>query len=243
MRHYFVNREKEESEFFSFKEAVLGDEYLINSCNDIFSKSKIDYGTVLLLETFIEQFKNLNSANATNVSCETFSRGQSSKGLKESSNKDVAGSCVNNTKEKTNQLNILDMGCGYGIISMVLNKHLGCKITAADINTTALELTNKNLLSNGFNLERFALLESNLYSNINNKYNHIVTNPPIKVGKEILFGLVSGAPDALVEGGTITLVIRKDAGMESLKKHMQNTFGNCQILKRHKGYFILQSVK
>ena len=43
--------------------------------------------------------------------------------------------------------------------------------------------------------------------------------------------------------GSLTLVIRKDQGEESLKKHIEEVFGYCEILKRNKGFYILHSVK
>lgn len=77
-----------------------------------------------------------------------------------------------------------------------------------------LNLQNKNSKLN--NVETM-VFESNLYDNVDKKYNHIVTNPPIKAGKETLFKVVSGAKEVLEQNGTITLVIKKKHGMESLK--------------------------
>ena len=74
-------------------------------------------------------------------------------------------------------------------------------------------------------------------------YDFVVTNPPIKTGKKLLFDLMQGSYDHLNVNGQLILVIRKDHGMESLKKHIISIFGNCEIIERNKGFYILKSVK
>jgi 16S rRNA (guanine1207-N2)-methyltransferase len=55
--------------------------------------------------------------------------------------------------------------------------------------------------------------------------------------------MLTGASSRLAVGGTLTVVLQKKQGAPSAKKLMQATFGNCQIIKKDKGYYILQSVK
>ena len=87
------------------------------------------------------------------------------------------------------------------------------------------------------------MFKSNGFENVTNNYDFIVTNPPIKTGKKLLFELMEGCYTHLNPGGTLTLVIRKDHGEESLKKKLIEVFGNCEILKRNKGYYILHCIK
>lgn len=135
---------------------------------------------------------------------------------------------------------VLDVGCGYGVIGIILKKHFpNLEVAMVDINKTAIELAKENSLKN--NVETL-VFESDMYNSVDTKYNHIVTNPPIKAGKQNLFMVVIGAKDVLEKDGTITLVIKKKHGMESLKNHMKQTFGNVSILKRDKGYYILHSI-
>lgn len=135
---------------------------------------------------------------------------------------------------------VLDLGCGIGSIGVILKSEFGeCNVDMADINNTAIQLAKKNCEANNVSNNVFF---SNLYSDIDKKYDYIVTNPPIKVGKEILFGVVTGAKSHLKGGGEIVLVIRKSHGQESMKKHMESVFGNAEILKRDKGYYIMRSV-
>lgn len=137
----------------------------------------------------------------------------------------------------------LDFGCGYGIIGLVLIKKLGVKIDFADVNGTAIELTRANLLKNGIK-SAGDLIKSDGFINITKQdYDFIVTNPPIKTGKKLLFNIIDNCFTHLKVEGSLTLVIRKDQGEASLKKHIEEVFGNCEILKRNKGFYILHSIK
>lgn len=137
--------------------------------------------------------------------------------------------------------NGLDLGCGYGVVGISLIKKLDVVCDFVDVNSTAIELTRKNLLLNGIR-KGANVIKSNGLDEVNTKYDFIVTNPPIKVGKVILFKLMDDCKTHLVKGGTLTLVIRKSHGEESLKKKLIELFGNCEILQRNKGYYILHSV-
>ena len=117
----------------------------------------------------------------------------------------------------------LDLGCGLGVISIALIKRFNVTFDMVDINNTAVKLSKENL--------------------IKNKYDFIITNPPIKTGKLLLFNLMGGAYNHLNDNGQLILVIRKDHGMESLKKHIISIFNNCEIIERDKGFYILKAVK
>ncbi|MBR2467474.1 MAG: class I SAM-dependent methyltransferase [Clostridia bacterium] len=136
---------------------------------------------------------------------------------------------------------VLDVGCGYGAIGILLKKYFeNIDVDMIDINQTAVKLSQENAKLNGVVVNAF---ESNMYENVHNKYAHIVTNPPIKAGKQNLFSVITGGIEVLEDGGTITLVIKKKHVMESLKNHMNQIFGNVEVLKKDKGYYILHSVK
>ena len=136
----------------------------------------------------------------------------------------------------------LDLGCGYGVIGISIIKKLGLNCDMIDVNGTAVELSLHNLLLNGIRAGA-NVFKSNGFENVNSTYDFIVTNPPIKTGKKLLFELMEGAYSHLNIGGTLTLVIRKDHGEESLKKKLTEIFGNCEILKRNKGFYILHCIK
>ena len=138
--------------------------------------------------------------------------------------------------------NGLDLGCGYGVIGISLIKQLGVNCDMIDVNGTAVELSIHNLMLNGVRAGA-KVFKSNGFENVDSNYDFIVTNPPIKTGKKLLFELMDGCFDHLNQGGTLTLVIRKSHGEESLKKKLTELFGNCEILKRNKGFYILHCVR
>lgn len=138
--------------------------------------------------------------------------------------------------------NGIDVGCGYGVIGMSLIKKLGVNCDMIDINGTAVELTTYNLMLNGIK-KGAKVFKSDGFEKVEGKYDFVVTNPPIKTGKTLLFRLMQESYDHLNDGGTLTLVIRKDHGEESLRKKLIEIFGNCEILKRNKGFYILHSTR
>ena len=138
--------------------------------------------------------------------------------------------------------NGLDLGCGYGVIGISIIKKLGLNCDMIDVNGTAVDLALHNLMINGIR-SGANVFKSNGFENVTSTYDFIVTNPPIKTGKKLLFELMDGCYKHLNIGGTLTLVIRKNHGEESLKKKLTELFGNCEILQRNKGFYILHCVR
>ncbi|WP_170243336.1 methyltransferase [Streptococcus suis] len=135
---------------------------------------------------------------------------------------------------------LLDVGCGYGPLGLTLAKVFNVQPTMIDINSRALDLAQKNATLNGVESEIF---QSDIYEHVTKKYDYIVSNPPIRAGKAVVHEVISGAHAYLVDGGTLTIVIQKKQGAPSAKTKMEEVFGNCQIKKKDKGYYILESVK
>ncbi|MDG3132407.1 class I SAM-dependent methyltransferase [Streptococcus suis] len=135
---------------------------------------------------------------------------------------------------------VLDVGCGYGPIGLTLAKAFGVQTTLIDINMRALDLAERNASRNQVEAQIF---QSNIYEDVNGVFDHIVSNPPIRAGKSVVHEVIAGAFDHLETGGTLTIVIQKKQGAPSAKAKMEEVFGNCQIIKKDKGYYILESVK
>ena len=80
------------------------------------------------------------------------------------------------------------------------------------------------------------------YEDINETdYDLIITNPPIRAGKDVVHGILAGSKQQLNLGGSIVAVIQKKQGAPSAIKKLNEVFENCQTLNKKKGYFILQS--
>lgn len=138
--------------------------------------------------------------------------------------------------------NILDVGCGYGPIGLfAAKKWPDRQVDMVDVNERAMDLARRNAAANGAgNVNIFA---SDRYQEVSGQYAMIVTNPPIRAGKAIWSSILAEAKGHLTDGGILLVVIQKKQGAPSAKKLMAASLGNCEILTRDKGYYILKSVK
>lgn len=136
---------------------------------------------------------------------------------------------------------ILDMSCGYGAIGVILSAFLDATFDMCDINTLALELCKINAQNNNAKTDK--IFVSDMWQNIDATYDAVVSNPPIKVGKKVLLDFLGGIKDHLNDHGSVTIVIKKNLGADSTKKYLKDIFGNCEILCRDRGYYILKSTK
>ena len=132
---------------------------------------------------------------------------------------------------------VLDMGCGYGVFGIVLNKILSCSVDMCDVNLRALHLSKINIKEN--NCSDINAFESNCYENVVSKYSSIVTNPPIRAGKKIVYDIVMNAKNYLEKDGKLFLVIRKEQGAKSLIVDLKKIY-NVEIVAKKKGFFILK---
>lgn len=134
---------------------------------------------------------------------------------------------------------VLDFGCGYGPIGIYLKKITNANIDMIDINERALKLANKNATLNNVKVNIF---KSNIYENINKKYNIIVTNPPIRVGKKVLYEILFKAKQYLKDNGQLWLVINKNSGAKSLTKDLEKDY-DVIIVTKNKGFYIICAKK
>ena len=135
---------------------------------------------------------------------------------------------------------VLDVGCGYGPLGLSLAKAYGVQATMVDINNRALDLARQNAERNKVEATIF---QSNIYEQVKGKFDHVISNPPIRAGKQVVHEIIEKSKDFLGIGGDLTIVIQKKQGAPSAKSKMEDVFGNCEIVKKDKGYYILRSVK
>lgn len=137
---------------------------------------------------------------------------------------------------------ILEVGCGYGPIGLCLaSDYPNKKIDMVDVNLRAIELCKENAIKN--NIKNTEVFASNLYESIDKKYSAIVSNPPIRAGKHVVHGVISEAYDYLEDDGTLMIVIQKKQGAPSAMNKMEEVYGNCEVITKDKGYYILKSTK
>lgn len=136
--------------------------------------------------------------------------------------------------------NVLDLGCGVGVVGLILGTfNKGINIDMVDINERAINLTKNNLVLNNVKANVFV---SDIYSNINNKYDFIITNPPIRAGKNVIRGFLLGSYDYLKDDGTLYFVMRKDHGVKSMIGELSVKF-NTSIVNKDKGFYVVLCTK
>ena len=138
---------------------------------------------------------------------------------------------------------ILDVGCGYGTLGLTIAKLFKeVNVTLFDVNERAVELTKANINANHIDNAN-AFVASTYQAVANNRFQTIVINPPIRAGKRVYYPLLVEALNYLTDGGTLYFVIRKSHGALSAKTHVEQHFGNCELMKKHHGFYIYQAIK
>lgn len=139
--------------------------------------------------------------------------------------------------DNPNNKTLLDIGCGCGPIGIYAS-HLGFAVDMSDVNKRAIHLSKMSLKEQNLNANVF---ESDAYKNITNKYDYIVSNPPIRVGKEKLYEIVMNAKEHLKDGGSLWIVVRKQQGAESMVRDMKNVYKTVEVVAKKKGFFIIKA--
>mgnify|MGYP004590693433 FL=1 len=139
--------------------------------------------------------------------------------------------------DNPNNKTLLDIGCGCGPIGIYAS-HLGFTVDMSDVNKRAIHLSKMSLKEQNLNANVF---ESDAYKNITNKYDYIVSNPPIRVGKEKLYEIVMNAKEHLKDGGSLWIVVRKQQGAESMVRDMKNVYKTVEVITKKKGFFIIKA--
>ncbi|MFD0694301.1 class I SAM-dependent methyltransferase [Paenibacillus sp. GCM10027628] len=147
------------------------------------------------------------------------------------------------TMEFQEDANVLDVGCGYGPIG--LSAALMCPkghVTMVDINERAIELSIDNAKRNG--ISNVTILQSDLLEQVQeHKFDVVLTNPPIRAGKEVVHRIFADAYDCLNEGGSIWVVIQKKQGAPSAMAKLEAIYGDVVEVSKDKGYRILKATK
>ena len=135
---------------------------------------------------------------------------------------------------------VLDMGCGWGAMTvMTLAAHPDVQMTMADVNERALALAVRNVAANGMQAE--ALL-SDGFERVEGMFDAVITNPPIRAGKAVIYKMFEDAKAHLVPGSALYLVIRKQQGAPSALKFLRELYAGAEVIARDGGYWVIRCV-
>ena len=138
---------------------------------------------------------------------------------------------------------VLDVGCGYGPIGLSIAKANPERfVHMMDINTRAIALAEKNAQVNG--IQNVRIFESDGLASVGDvKAAAILTNPPIRAGKETIFRFYDESYEKLVEGGELWIVIQKKQGAPSTVSHLEELFSEVDVVEKKKGYWIIRAIR
>lgn len=201
MNHYFSEVQDVKSAKKIINYEIKNEKFEFLTDNGVFSKTKVDFGTDVMLRTFLNENKKLEN------------------------------------------IRILDIGCGYGVVSVVLKRFFEkAKILSTDVNERALELTQENIQKNN-RTDDFEVRKSFVFDNISENFDVILSNPPIRAGKQVIFEIYEKSFFHLNKNGEFYCVIQTKHGAKSTKKKLEELFGNCTTLVIEAGYRIFRCVK
>ena len=201
MSHYFSEVQDVKSVKKIINYEIKNEKFEFLTDNGVFSKTKVDFGTDVILRTFLNENKKLGN------------------------------------------IQILDIGCGYGVVSVVLKRFFEkAKILSTDVNERALELTRENIQKNN-RTDDFEVRKSFVFDNISENFDMILSNPPIRAGKQVIFEIYEKSFFHLNKNGKFYCVIQTKHGAKSTKKKLEELFGNCTTLVIEAGYRIFRCVK
>lgn len=201
MSHYFSEVQDVKSVKKIINYEIKNEKFEFLTDNGVFSKTKVDFGTDVMLRTFLNENKKLEN------------------------------------------IRILDIGCGYGVVSVVVKRFFEkAKILSTDVNERALELTRENIQKNN-RTDDFEVRKSFVFDNISENFDVILSNPPIRAGKQVIFEIYEKSFFHLNKNGKFYCVIQTKHGAKSTKKKLEELFGNCTTLVIEAGYRIFRCVK
>jgi 16S rRNA (guanine1207-N2)-methyltransferase len=138
---------------------------------------------------------------------------------------------------------VLDVGCGYGAVGIAaatLNPKL--HVIMVDLNERAVWLAKQNIKLNHVN--NAEARSGHLYESVRNlKFNCILSNPPVSAGMETVKAIIKEAPNYMVCGASLQMVLKSKICGERLLMTFKEAFGNVNIIARQSGFRVLMAEK
>ncbi len=136
---------------------------------------------------------------------------------------------------------VLDIGCGYGGIGITAAKMAtNGEVVMVDTDIRATRLAQKNIELNNLTNASVVLGDGVHDLPPKSRFDVVVSNPPTHSGREVLDDMVAGAYQVLKVRGQLYLVINR---LLSLRREVEDVFGNSQVVARQKGFVVIKAVK
>ncbi|NMD37723.1 MAG: class I SAM-dependent methyltransferase [Christensenellaceae bacterium] len=192
--HYFSEKPVSRHNINTIKYNCKGVDFIFNTDSSVFSKSSVDKGTDILLNSI----KNIHG-------------------------------------------NVLDMGCGYGVLGIVIKKlYPNARVVLNDINKRAVELANINAKLNNVSVKIYQGFGTENIPKVG--FDFAVINPPIRAGKKIIYDLFTQIKYALNPNGTMYVVIRTKQGAKSAVEYIKDICFKVNTIEISSGYRVLECI-
>ncbi|MDR0904158.1 MAG: methyltransferase [Ruminococcus sp.] len=146
---------------------------------------------------------------------------------------------INNVKPQKGA-DLLDLGCGYGLIGITLARGFDINLTMSDVTEKAVSYAEKNAAQNGVNA---AVVKSDGFEKIAKNFDIITLNPPIHAGKDVCYRLYEESAAHLKTGGKFYIVIADKHGAKSHLKKLNEIFDSVMITAKKGGVNIFECDK
>jgi len=142
---------------------------------------------------------------------------------------------------------LLDLGCGYGVIGIVLgHESYQSSVYLIDINKRAIWCAKENIKINlPDRTKNVIALYGNYFEPIQNKsikFDGIYMNPPLRQGRKYFLKLLCDVQNYLKNNGSFQFVIRKKMGAPYILKYFEDTFPDkkVEIICKRSGYWVFR---
>lgn len=133
---------------------------------------------------------------------------------------------------------VLDLGCGWGAVGVSVGTvYPACEIVFTDVNQRALDLTRQNAARHRIN---GTFLQGDGFEHVEGMFDVIITNPPIRAGKQTIYQMFADSAAHLVSDGALYIVILKQQGAPSAIKYLSTLFTTVEVIEKSGGYWVIR---
>lgn len=139
---------------------------------------------------------------------------------------------------------LLDLGCGWGVVGITMKKvFMAFDVTQTDVNSRAVSLSKDNAKTNNVKID--CQVAGDVLAGVpeDRRFDIVMTNPPVRAGKKVVFAFYEQAYERMDEGATIYVVLQRKQGAPSSEKKLNELFGNCETIAISGGYHIMKAIK
>ena len=133
-------------------------------------------------------------------------------------------------------ISLLDVGCGIGFLGISISKIMNVHADMVDVNNRAIHLCKMNMKENDVDGR---VWNSNVYDDVKDKYDVIISNPPIRAGKSVYLRIIEEAFNHLNNDGQLWFVMRTNHGVKTVIKNLKAKY-NVDVLAKDKGFYVVK---